>query len=143
MKVAFLVAITSMKRVGEFHARSVSSECYRMDPVGRSTSLLLNPLFLPKVLSDRHVNIPFILSAYDPPLRHAVAAYVERTQSVRTDQIFVCYDESPGGWAIKVEALSLDRGNDYDSISPSWDLWWHIQHEVLVCPGLYCEECPH
>jgi hypothetical protein len=63
MKVTFLVAITSMKSVG---ALSVSSECYRMDPGGRSISLCINPSFFTKVLSDRHVNIPFILSAYDP-----------------------------------------------------------------------------
>jgi hypothetical protein len=55
--LAFLVAITSMKRVGELHALSVSSECYRMDPGGRSISLCSNPSFLPKILSDRHVNI--------------------------------------------------------------------------------------
>ncbi|XP_070297331.1 small ribosomal subunit protein eS8 [Salvelinus sp. IW2-2015] len=37
-----------------------------MDPGGRSISLCPNPSFLPKVLSDRYVNIPIILSAYDP-----------------------------------------------------------------------------
>ena len=63
MKVAFLVAITSMKRVGELHALPVSSECYRMDPGGRSISPRPNPSFLPKVLSDRHMNIPLILSS--------------------------------------------------------------------------------
>ena len=51
MKVAFL------KRLGELHALSVSSKCYRMDPGERSISLHPNPSFLPKVLSDRHVNI--------------------------------------------------------------------------------------
>eukprot|EP00063_Salmo_salar_P059803 XP_014034638.1 PREDICTED: zinc finger protein 226-like [Salmo salar] len=97
MKVAFVVAITSMKRVGELHALSVSSECYRMDPGGRRISLRPNSSFLPKVLSDRHVNIPFILSAYDPPgveesgppsgmlcPARALAAYVERTRALRT-----------------------------------------------------------
>jgi hypothetical protein len=95
-----------MRRVGELHALSVSSECYRMDPGGRSIYLHPNPSFLPTVLSDRHVNIPFIPSAYDPLLRHAVAAYVERTQSVRTDQLFVCYDERVLGAVLSNRKLS-------------------------------------
>ena len=108
MKVAFLVVITSMKRVGELHAHSMSSECYRMDTGGRSISLRPNLSFLQKVLSDRHVNIPFILSAYNPPGSggesgppsdmlcpvRVLAAYVVRTRAVRTtDQLFVCCGE--------------------------------------------------
>ncbi|XP_045545921.1 uncharacterized protein [Salmo salar] len=47
MKVGFLVAITSMKRVGELHAFSVSST--RWTPVG-GVSLRPNSSFLPKFL---------------------------------------------------------------------------------------------
>ena len=93
---------------GGLHAFLVSSECYQMDPGGRSISLRHNTSFLLKVLSDRHVNIPFVLSAYDTPAVagesgppsgmlcpvRALAAYMERTRSVRTtDQLFVCYGE--------------------------------------------------
>ena len=147
-KVAFVVAITSMKRVGELHALSVCSECYRMDPGRRSISLRPNSSFL--CLSDSYVNIPFILSAYDPPgaaeepgapsgmlcPAWALAVYVERTRAVRTtDQLFFCYGESPGDWVIKAEALSLDRGHDYDSIPPGW------KASAGICGGIFNKRC--
>ena len=88
---------------------------------GKSISLRPNSSFLPKVVSDRHVNIPFILSAYDLPAVageseppsgmlcpvRALAAYVERTRSVRTtDQLFVCYGERVLGAGLSKQKLS-------------------------------------
>ncbi|CAB1317798.1 unnamed protein product, partial [Coregonus sp. 'balchen'] len=86
-------------------------------------------------METRHVNIPFILSAYDPPAVagesgppsgmlcpvRALADYVERTRSVRTtDQLFV----------------SLDHGHDYDSIPPGW------QANAGICGGTFNTSCP-
>ena len=47
-KTAFLLAITSAKRVGELHALSVSQMCLRWYPDGSGVTLLPNPSFLPK-----------------------------------------------------------------------------------------------
>ena len=66
MKVAFLLAITSTKRVGELHALSVSPECFQMGPDRKSVVLRPNPSFLPKVLPDGYVNSSWSLSAFSP-----------------------------------------------------------------------------
>jgi hypothetical protein len=118
-----------------------------MDPGGRSISLRPKSSCLPKVLSDRHVNILFILSAYDRPAVagesgppsdmlcpvRALAAYVERTWSVRTtDQLFV-YGESPTPRTPSKQRLSLDHGNDYDSMPPGW------RASAGICGGTFNE----
>ena len=50
MKAAFLLAITSAKRVGELHALSVSDTCLRWNSDGSGVTLWPNVAFLPKVL---------------------------------------------------------------------------------------------
>ena len=115
-KVAFLLAVTSAKRVGELHALSVSAECLQMGPSKSSVTLRPNSSFLPKV-----VNRPLHLSAYVPllsvegsgdaphvlcPVR-ALDAYVERTKAIRlTDQLFVCYGHRVLGQGLSKQRLS-------------------------------------
>lgn len=121
LKVAFLLAITSTKRVSELHALSVSAECFRMGPDKTSVTLRPNPSFLPKVLSTAHVNRPLHLSAYTPPMSvsetgatsgvlcpvRAVDTYVTRTQAFRkSDQLFVCYGERVLGQRLSKQRLS-------------------------------------
>ena len=116
MKVAFLLAITSTKRVGELHALSVSPECFQVGPDRKSVVLRPNPSFLPKVLPEGYVNSSWSLSAFSPsadgeehvlcPVR-ALQAYVSRTQSLRrTDQLFVCYAERVMGSSVSKQRLS-------------------------------------
>ncbi len=49
MKTAFLLAITSARRVSELHALSVSSQCLRWGPEDSQVTLWPNPAFQPKV----------------------------------------------------------------------------------------------
>ncbi|XP_056090764.1 polyunsaturated fatty acid 5-lipoxygenase-like [Rhinichthys klamathensis goyatoka] len=65
MKTAFLLAITSTRRVGELHALSVSPQCLRWGPEYNQVTLWPNPAFRPKVLSDRFVNQPIQLAAFN------------------------------------------------------------------------------
>ena len=120
-KVAFLLAVTSARRVGELHALSVSAECLQMGPGKSSVTLRPNSSFLPKVLSVGHVNRPLQLSAYTPstgvegsgdeshvlcPVR-ALDAYVVRTKAIRlTDQLFVCYGDRVLGQRLSKQRLS-------------------------------------
>lgn len=121
LKVAFLLAITSTKRVSELHALSVSAECFRMGPDKMSVTLRPNPSFLPKVLSTGHVNRPLHLSAYTPPTSasgigtassvlcpvRALDTYVTRTRAFRkSDQLFVCYGERVLGQRLSKQRLS-------------------------------------
>ena len=66
-KTAFLLAITSAKRVGELHALSVSQMCLRWYPGGSGVTLLPNPSFLPKRGAYSHVNQAIELAAFSPP----------------------------------------------------------------------------
>ncbi|KAK0151644.1 hypothetical protein N1851_007054 [Merluccius polli] len=67
MKVAFLLAITSAKRVGELQALSLAETCLRWNPDGSGVVLWPNVAFLPKVLSRTHLNQPIRLARFDSP----------------------------------------------------------------------------
>lgn len=117
LKTAFLLAITSAKRVGELHALSVSESCLRWGPEGSGVTLWPNVAFLPKTLPRGHVNRPIYLARFVPPaadddLRvlcpvRALAAYVDATAHVRqTEQLFVCYGGHTRGCALSKQRLS-------------------------------------
>lgn len=55
IKTAFLLAITSSKRIGEIYVLSVSAKWTRWGSVRTSVSLCFIPLFLPKDLPVQHV----------------------------------------------------------------------------------------
>lgn len=93
MKTAFLLAVTSAKRVGELHALSVSESCLRWGPDGPWVTLWPNVAFLPKVLPRNHLNRPIHLAWFDPhrpdcgahllcPVR-TLAAYLNATAPVQ------------------------------------------------------------
>ena len=67
MKVSFLLAITTAKRVGELHALSVADTCLRWNPDGSGVVLWPNVAFLPKLLSCTHFNQPIQLARFDSP----------------------------------------------------------------------------
>ena len=103
-KTAFLLAITSAKRVGELHALSVSQMCMRWYPHGSGVTLLPNPSFLPKRVPPSHANQAIELAAFSPPSSsqqaielseqlcsvRALKAYVGATANFRkSDKLFV------------------------------------------------------
>ncbi|KAK0156350.1 hypothetical protein N1851_000347 [Merluccius polli] len=115
MKVAFLLAITSAKRVGELQALSMAETCLRWNPDG--SGVVLWPTFLPKVLSRTHLNQPIRLTRFDStseegssellcPVR-ALKAYIAATASIRqSEQLFVCHDGPNWGCALSKQRLS-------------------------------------
>ncbi|XP_041802371.1 uncharacterized protein LOC121613147, partial [Chelmon rostratus] len=119
VKTAFLLAITSAKRVSELHALSVSSSCLRWNSDGSGVTLWPNPAFLPKVLSNSHLNQPIHLPRFDPPVGEgdgksvllcpvrALRAYVDRTVGIRqSDQLFVCFGGPKKGFPLSKQRLA-------------------------------------
>nr|XP_014431927.1 uncharacterized protein LOC106732414 [Pelodiscus sinensis]XP_025043439.1 uncharacterized protein LOC106732414 [Pelodiscus sinensis]XP_025043440.1 uncharacterized protein LOC106732414 [Pelodiscus sinensis] len=95
MKVIFLLAITSSRRVSELVALSASFPYTVFTPQG----VILCPQlrFLPKVNSQFHINKPIVLPVFHPKphcsaeqarlhtldVRHALAFYIQRTKPLR------------------------------------------------------------
>ena len=116
-KTAFLLALSSAKRVGELQALSVSPDCIRWKADDTGVSLWPNPAFLPKVVKPQTVNQVLEISALHLdgaddrsalcPVR-ALRAYVDRTQALRgTDtQLFVCYGGKRMGLPLSKQCLS-------------------------------------
>jgi hypothetical protein len=113
IKTAFLLAITTARRVGEIQALSVDDHFLRIDrdangyPSG--VFLKLNPHFIPKVDSDRNRESEIYLQSFCPrtnpqsrctlfmccPCR-AIDRYVKATRAFRkTDQLLVCFANGP------------------------------------------------
>lgn len=118
-KTAFLLAITSAKRVSELHALSVSNTCMRWNPDGSGVTLWPNVAFLPKVLSTSHLNQPIRLAQFNPPPGErtdrlerlcpvrALRAYVGATTSIRrSEQLFICHGDRNRGQALSKQRLS-------------------------------------
>ena len=67
LKVAFLLAVTSAKRIGELHALSVHADCFYVKPDGAGIVLRPNPAFVPKILSAQNLNRVIALDPFHPP----------------------------------------------------------------------------
>ncbi len=65
-KTAFILAITSAKRVGELHALSVSESCMHLNADKSVVTLWPNPLFLPKIMYALFKNQVIELTALNP-----------------------------------------------------------------------------
>ncbi len=115
LKTALLVALASIKRVGDLHAFSVDEACLEFGPAYSHVILRPRPGYVPKVpttpFRDQVVNLQALpLEEADPALAllcpvRALRAYVDRTRCFRTsDQLFVCY-----GGRLKGKALSKQR----------------------------------
>lgn len=120
IKLAFLLAVTSAKRVGELHALSVAEDCLRWSADGSGVALWPNPSFLPKRISAFHVNQPIKLAAFTPqagadelpdalllcPVR-ALRQYIAVTAAIRrSDALFLCYGGRSKGCALSKQRLS-------------------------------------
>ncbi len=125
-KTAFLTALTSIKRVGDLQAFSVSEEYLVFRPDYSHVVLRPWPGYMPKVpttpFRDQVVNLQALPSEEaDPALLllcpvRALRIYVDRTRSFRSsEQLFVCYGAQQKGKAVsrqrlahwKVDAITL------------------------------------
>ena len=117
VETAFLLAITSAKRVGELHALSGSDLCLRWNSHGSGVTLWLNTASLPKVLLLSNLNRPIHLAQFIPPAGEerlgllcpvrALRAYITSTTSIRrSEQLFVCYGGPKKGCALSKQRLS-------------------------------------
>ncbi len=112
-----LTALTSIKRVGDLQAFSVSEECLVFGPVYSHVVLRPRPGYVPKVpttpFRDQVVNLQALPSEEaDPALAllcpvRALRIYVTRTRSVRSsEQLFVCHGGQQKGKAVSKQRLA-------------------------------------
>nr|XP_054590865.1 uncharacterized protein LOC129154747 [Nothobranchius furzeri] len=117
VKTAFLLAVTTAKRVSELHALDISPAYLRWKADGSGVTLWPNVAFLPKVLPSGYVNAAIELGAYFPPPFHsegqrranllcpvrALQLYIVATNTV---QLFVCHGGVNRGRALSKQRLS-------------------------------------
>ncbi len=117
LKTALLTALTSIKRVGDLQAFSVSEECLVFGPVYSHVVLRPRPGYVPKVpttpFCDQVVNLQALPSEEaDPALAllcpvRALHIYLDRTRSVRSsEQLFVCHGGQQKGKAVSKQRLA-------------------------------------
>ncbi len=117
VKTALLTVLTSIKRVGDLQAFSVSEECLVIGPVYSHVVLRPRPGYMPKVpttpFRDQVVNLQALPSEEaDPALAllcpvRALCIYVDRTRSVRSsEQLFVCHGGQQKGKAVSKQRLA-------------------------------------
>ncbi len=117
LKTALLTALTSIKRVGDLQAFSVSEECLVFGPVYSHVVLRPRPGYVPKVpttpFCDQVVNLQALPSEEaDPALAllcpvRALRIYVTRTRSIRSsEQLFVCHGGQQKGKAVSKQRLA-------------------------------------
>ena len=117
-KTAFLLAITSVRRVSELHALCAVPPFTVVNP--RSVLLRINPVFLPKTATQRSLQGIIDLKQFprkvscdlDRELRkncpvRAVTMYLQRTKCYRLDnQFFVGYGDAKRGKAVSKQTLA-------------------------------------
>ncbi len=117
LKTALLTTLTSIKRVGDLQAFSVSEECLVFGPVYSHVVLRPRPGYVPKVpttpFRDQVVNLQALPSEEaDPALAllcpvRALRIYVTRTRSVKSsEQLFVCHGGQQKGKAVSKQRLA-------------------------------------
>ena len=117
MKTALLVALASIKRVGDLHALSVSNECLEFGSDDSHVILRPRPGYVPKVpttpFRDQVVNLQALpVGEEDPtpsvlcPVR-VLRLYLDHTQSFRSsEQLFVCFGGQHKGRAVSKQRLA-------------------------------------
>ncbi len=116
-KTALLTALTSIKRVGDLQAFSVSEECLVFGPVYSHVVLRPRPGYVTKVptmpFRNQVVNLQALPSEEaDPALAllcpiRALHVYVDCTQSFRrSEQLFVCHGGQQKGKAVSKQRLA-------------------------------------
>ncbi len=117
MKTLLLLALASIKRVGDLHGFSVDDSCLQFGPADSQIILRPRPGYVPKVPTTPFRDQVVSLQALPPevadpalallcPVR-ALRHYVDRTQSFRTsDQLFVCHGGRQKGNAVSKQRIA-------------------------------------
>ncbi len=117
MKTLLLLALASIKRVGDLRAFSVDDSCLQFGPADSQIILRPRPGYVPKVPTTPFRDQVVSLQALPPeeedpalallcPVR-ALRHYVDRTQSFRTsDQLFVCNGGRQKGNAVSKQRMA-------------------------------------
>ncbi len=117
MKTLLLLALASIKRVGDLHAFSIDDSCLQFGPADSQIILRPRPGYVPKVPTTPFRDQVVSLQALPPeeadpalallcPVR-ALRHYVDRTQSFRTsDQLFVCHGGRQKGNAVSKQRMA-------------------------------------
>ncbi len=157
LKTALLTALTSIKRVGDLQAFSVSEECLVFGPVYSHVVLRPRPGYVLKVpttpFRDQVVNLQALPSEEaDPALAllcpvRALRIYVTRTRSVRSsEQLFVCHGGQQKGKAVSkqrlahwiVEAIALEYQSQGEPCPLGGEGSLHQECCLLPCVGARC-----
>ncbi len=154
LKTALLTALTSIKRVGDLQAFSVSEECLVFGPVYSHVVLRPRPGYVPKLpttpFRDQVVNLQALPSEEaDPALAllcpvRALRIYVTRTRSVRSsEQLFVCHRGQQKGKAVSKQRLAhwiVDSGVPVArrAVPPGGEGSLHQEYCLLPCVGARC-----
>ncbi len=105
LKIALLLALASVKRVGDLQALSVNPSCLEFGPNDSKVVLKLRLGFVPKVLSTPFRAQVIALSTFFPPVGNqesllcpvrALKIYIERSASYRSQNSF-CFNCAKGG----------------------------------------------
>jgi hypothetical protein len=118
LKTAFLVAVTSGRRISEIHAVDTRKDWLVITK--RKAILRTNPLFRPKIASEKNINAKIVLKAFFPSPKNAhqtelhsldvvrsLKLYIEKTQPFRTSsQLFLSYRENKKGVPITKDTIA-------------------------------------
>ncbi len=128
MKTLLLLALASIKRVGDLHAFSVDDSCLQFGPADFQIILRPRPGYVPKVPTTPFRDQVVSLQALPPeeadpalallcPVR-ALRHYVDRTQSFRTsDQLLSVTEAGRKGCRLQAEDGPLDSGCHHPGLS--------------------------
>ncbi|CAM4651435.1 unnamed protein product [Leuciscus chuanchicus] len=117
LKTVLLLALASIKRVGDLHAFSVDESCLEFGPADSQVILRPWPGYVPKgpttPFRDQVVNLQALpleeadsTLAFLCPVR-TLWTYLDRTQSFRTsDQLFICFGGLQKGKAVSKQRLA-------------------------------------
>ncbi|KAK2898066.1 hypothetical protein Q8A73_014446 [Channa argus] len=120
-KTALLLALTSMKRVSDLSALSVSPECLSIRGDLSLAVLRPNPAFMPKCITSSFRSRVITLEGFCTPPHtseedasshllcpvRALSYYVERTSTIRrSERLFVHYREGSAGLPLSAQCLS-------------------------------------
>jgi hypothetical protein len=118
-KVAFLLAITSLRRVGDLQALAISPTCLEFAPGGVRAILHPRPGYVPKVPSSAARSV--VLQAFHPPPHgtaeegrlhllcpvRALRVYLEKSSQWRkSDQLLVCFGSPKKGLPASKQTIS-------------------------------------
>ncbi len=121
LKVALLLALTSLKRVGDLQALSVSETCMDFAPDLVKVTLRPRPGYIPKVLSTSFRSQVVMLHSFHPPPFassederlhmlcpvRALKLYVDRSKVWRkSSQLLICFGAGRRGLATSKQRIS-------------------------------------